>query len=111
HVDLTTGNFNAQALADTISQIRGKLLGCVFDLPATDGGLVDPSLVNVSYTLNGAPIQLYRRSDPTNACTAQGCWDYTSDGRVELIGKACDDVKVAQGAKVDIAVGCQTIIQ
>ena len=110
HFDLTQGNFNTQALADAIGQVRGKVLGCVFELPALDGGMVDPGEVNVSYTVNGMSTDLYRRADPNNPCTTDGCWDYTNDGRVELFGKACTDVGASPDAQVDISLGCATII-
>src|SRR5262249_12781351 len=70
HFDMTQGNFNSKALADAISQVRGKVLGCTFDLPALDGGMVDPSMVNVDYSINGgAQMDLFKRADPNNPCT------------------------------------------
>ncbi len=111
HFDMTQGNFNTQALADAISQVRGKVLGCVFDLPPVDGGMVDLNQVNVTYSVNGGmDMQLFKRMDPMNPCTNTGCWDYTVDNKVQLIGKACDDVKGGMNAKVQIVLGCQTIV-
>jgi hypothetical protein len=107
-----TQQYSAQMLGAAINQIRGKVLGCVFDLPVPDGGTIDKSLVNVVYSIaGGADAPLYRRKDATNTCDADGCWDYTSDGKVELFGKACTDVKTAQDAKVQIVVGCATLIK
>lgn len=106
HFDMTS-SYSAQALADAIDQIRGKLLGCVFDIPApADGQTVDLSLVNVTSTTNGASKDLYKRKSPGDACT--DCWDYTSDGKIELLGDACQAVKSTADAKVDIVVGCET---
>jgi hypothetical protein len=110
HFDMTQGNFNTQAVADAIAQVRGKVLGCLFDLPTVDGGMIDPSEVNVTYTINGTTVDLSRRADPSNMCTTMGCWDYSSDGRVQLIGKACDDVGASPNVQVQIVVGCPTII-
>ena len=111
HFDMTQGNFNAKVLADAIAQVRGKVLGCVFDLPAIDGGMVDLTAVNVNYSIDGgAAMELKKRGDPNNACVADGCWDYTADSKVQLIGKACDDIKAQTNAKVQILVGCPTII-
>jgi hypothetical protein len=109
HLDMTQGNFNAAAVASAITQVRNQVLGCLFDLPTTDGGAVDPGQVNVSYTVNGATVSLSRRANPMNACAMTGCWDYTSDGRVQLIGKACADVSGNAGAQVQLAVGCPTV--
>jgi hypothetical protein len=111
HFDMTQGNFSTANLAQTVAEVRGQVLGCTFALPTTDGGTIDPSLVNVSYTANGTSVDLYRRKDPSNPCEQTGCWDYTSDGKVQLYGKACVDVKLATDAQVQIVVGCSTIIQ
>jgi hypothetical protein len=111
HFDMTQGNFTSGAIADAIGLVRGKVLGCVFELPQPDGGTPDLSLVNVDYVIGGGAVKpLYKRKDSSNACAGDGCWDYTPDNKVELIGKACDDVKSAPNAKVDITVGCQTRI-
>jgi hypothetical protein len=110
HIDLTRNNFNAQAVANTVSAVRGQVLGCVFELPALDGGTVDPNDVNVTYSISGASTGLKRRADPNNQCVNDGCWDYTVDGKVQLIGKACTDVKGNPNASVQIVLGCPTII-
>ena len=112
HFDMTQNNYSSQAVADAISNIRGKVLGCVFELPTPDGGTVDPSQVNVDYSVNGGAVNgLYRRKDSSNTCVTDGCWDYNADGKVQLIGKACDDLKANGNSKVDITVGCQTIVK
>jgi hypothetical protein len=54
---------------------------------------------------------LLKRSDPSDTCATDGCWDYDADGKVILIGKACDAVKSAPDAKVQIVVGCQTNVK
>lgn len=110
HVDLTQGNFSAKAIADAITQLRGKVLGCTFDLPMPDAGTVNPDEVNVSITLSGTRQDLYRRKDKGNACDSDGCWDYDDAGKVQLIGKACDGVTMGTDVKVEIVVGCATII-
>ncbi len=111
HFDMTTGTFNAQTLTDAIAQIRGQLLGCIFDLPAPDGGTVDRSKVNVSLSdASGTDNALYRRKDASSACT-DGCWDYNADGKVELFGKSCEDLKKGKAGKLKIVVGCETIVK
>lgn len=112
HFDMTV-NYSPQILAAAIDQIRGTLLGCVFDLPKPDGGTVDPTKVNVEYAINGgAYTPLYKRANPGDACTSgSGCWDYNSSGQIVLVGKACTDVEGAPSADVQIVVGCQTVTQ
>ena len=66
--------------------------------------------VNVNYSSNGGKTDLYRRKDKMNTCQAQGCWDYTPEGKIELLGKACEEVKGARDIKVSISVGCATVL-
>jgi hypothetical protein len=111
HFDMTQ-NYTSMAVANAIAKIRGQVLGCIFDLPTPDGGMIDMNKVNVSYSTGGGnPTDLYKRADMMNMCTNDGCWDYTQDGKVQLIGKACTDVMNATSVKVNITVGCQTIIK
>lgn len=115
HFDFSNpNNFNPAALADAIQAIRGKALGCVYDLPPPPmGQQIDKNQVNVNLTINGATGILPKRSDPNDACTSDGCWDYdaTDPNKVVLIGKSCADVSSATDAKVEIVVGCNTVLK
>lgn len=113
HIDLSNGaSFNADALAQAIADVRGKALGCVYDLPAPPPGeQIDPTLVNVDLTLDGTPTPLAKRKDGLDTCALDGCWDYTPDGKVEVLGKACKALGDATTAKVDIIVGCATVLK
>jgi hypothetical protein len=114
HFDLSAMPNFTSALTMAIDQIRGQLLGCVFDLPVPDGGTIDPNKVNVEYSLDGGKTftSLYRRMNMSNMCTTDGCWDYVNGNtQVELYGKACTDVKGSPNADVQIVVGCQTVIK
>ncbi|MBL9028811.1 MAG: hypothetical protein JNL21_41845 [Myxococcales bacterium] len=112
HLDLTTGPFDGQVLADAIKEIRGKALGCVYDLPEPPPGeTINPEKVNVSLTLEQMTSTLPKRSDQNDTCETDGCWDYTDADTVELLGKACEDVTNATNAKVEIVVGCDTIVK
>ena len=55
HIDLSNGaNFNPDALANAISAIRGKALGCLYTLPdPPPGKTIDLALVNVVVTIGG----------------------------------------------------------
>jgi hypothetical protein len=110
HFDMTRGNYTPQALADAINTVRGSLLGCSFDLPAGEAP-VDKGQVNVKISVEGKSQDLYRRKDPSATCTDDGCWDYDANGKVSLIGAACARVKGSESAKVEIVVGCSTILR
>ncbi len=113
HLDMSaTGSFDAKKLGEAIAKIRGSVLGCVYDLPTpTDGGAVDKNRVNVRVESGGAGSDVPKRSDPSDTCATDGCWDYTADGRVELLGKACETAKSATDGKVSILVGCATVVK
>jgi len=113
HLDLSNGNnFNAGALADAITAIRGKALGCTYDLPQPPAGeTIDPGQVNVVVTIDGTDQTIPKRKDPADTCAADPCWDYDAQGKVQLIGIACGTVSTATSAKVEIYVGCGTILK
>lgn len=113
HFDLSkAGNFNADQLATAIEQIRGKALGCVFDIPTPPPGeVVDKNKTNVNLTLEGKTDTLPKRSDPNDTCATSPCWDFKGEKQIELIGKACEDLSKAKDAKVEIFSGCTQIIK
>ncbi len=112
HLDLSTGPFDANVLANAISKIRGAALGCVYDLPPPPmGQTIDKATVNVNVTIGGTTMTLPKRKDPADMCTVDGCWDYTPDDKVQIFGKTCDDLNSAAAGKVDIYVGCETILK
>jgi hypothetical protein len=112
HFDMTV-NYSPQILAAAINQIRGSLLGCVFDVPQPDGGMINPNEVNVQYSTDGTTYtELYKRASPSETCmTGNGCWDYNASGQIVLIGPACNSVETAANGDVEIVVGCQTVTQ
>lgn len=110
HFDMTRGNYSVQALVDAIAQIRGRLLGCEYELPpAPEGETLDRGRVNVELSGVGAAGPLFKRGKPGDTC--DDCWDYTGDGKIVLLGKACEDVKSSPTAKVQIVVGCSTRVR
>lgn len=113
HIDLSGGaSFNPDTLANALQTIKGKALGCVYDLPAPPAGeTIDLDFVNVEVTIDGTKSLVPKRKDPSDTCAADGCWDYNVGNQVQLLGKTCDDLSKAQQGKVDIKVGCQTIVK
>jgi hypothetical protein len=109
HFDMTQGGFSGDALAKVISQVRGKALGCVFEMPESDtGSEIDPDQVNVQYNVGAGPTDILRRKDKADLCEDDLCWDYNGEGKIELIGKACTDVTNAAKAAVSVVAGCKT---
>jgi len=73
--------------------------------------VIDPALVNVIATLDGVTTTLPKRSKPDDTCEDQACWDYNAKKQVEILGKGCADISLAADAKVEIQVGCSTILK
>jgi hypothetical protein len=111
HIDLSGNNFSPSTLADAIASIRGKELGCVYNLPTPPAGqTINPDQVNVVETINGMQYTIPKRSNPNDMCLGSSpCWDYNSQGQVVLIGAGCSAVQASATATVDIYVGCATI--
>ncbi len=112
HFDMSSGQFDVNALADAIAKIRGSALGCVYPLPdPPPGETIEPNLVNVEVTLDGAVSTVPRRAIPSDKCELDGCWDFNASNEVEILGKSCVDLGKAAKAKVDVVVGCETVVK
>jgi hypothetical protein len=112
HVDMTqTRDFGAD-LAASLASITGQVLTCEFDVPkSSDGKSVDPTKVNVHYTRgDGSALDVLQ--DTTKACDggAQG-WQYNVDRtKIILCGDVCREVKADTAGKIDIVLGCKTVV-
>jgi hypothetical protein len=113
HFDMTTSQDFAGDLRKALATITGKALTCSFDVPVGVAGVpVDPKKLNVNFTPSGgvaAPIL----QDNTAACD-QGAdgWQYAENQtKIVLCGPSCDKVKADPLARIDIVLGCSTIIK
>jgi hypothetical protein len=90
-----------QTFENTINTIRGQVLSCSFPLQVNGGGQVDPTKVNVE--VDGTTVP----QDPTNG------WSYNNPSNpteITFNGMSCNNLKNDPQAKVQIVLGCQTII-
>ncbi len=114
HFDMTTSTDFAQDLADALAQISGKALTCEFDIPASpDGQAVDLSKVNVDYYAAGGDTKAPILKDESSACDAGADgWQYNADQtKIVLCGSICDDVKADSAARVQIVLGCESVVK
>jgi hypothetical protein len=109
HFQITPGGKTADQLRDefldALRTISEQILSCEFKLETT--GNVDPTRVNVVYT-SGAGKELLVPEDPANG------WTYDNENnptKVILHGSVCDNVKADPKGKVEIVLGCKTIIR
>ncbi|MET0384612.1 MAG: vWA domain-containing protein [Polyangiales bacterium] len=115
HFDMTTTQDFAGALASALGSVSGAALGCEFAVPPTDV-TITPGTVNVQYRpQSGDPTCFAYDSAPCSA--GSNGWQFAkrSDGsddlsRVVICGSACDQVRADPMARVDVLLGCETII-
>lgn len=114
HYDMSSGTFNAQALSDVLEGIRGQTLACDFGLPEPPPNeTINRDEVNVVLTVNGAD-QSIPQCGSSNFCDTNPGWRYgdaaqgQDPNRIYLDDVACALVKGADGARVNVKVGCST---
>jgi hypothetical protein len=107
---ITPGSLTAdqlkQQFIDTITKIRSIALGCDYTLDKS-GGPIDPTQVNVVFT-DGSGNQTLLPQDPNNGWTYD---DPTDPSEVILHGQSCTEAKGDPNGKIDIVIGCKTVIK
>jgi hypothetical protein len=112
HFDMTASKDFGADLELALRRISGTLT-CSFDVPSTPGLPVDLARVNVRYTKGGAMEGMDIPQDKTASCQggAQG-WQYSSDNsKILLCGNICDEVRKDATGKIDIVLGCTTVVK
>jgi hypothetical protein len=115
HFDMTSTQDFAGALAGALGSISGAALGCEFAVPQT-GVAVSKGSVNVQYRGAKNNAVCFKYDDRACEAGADG-WQFATkaDGsqdlsRVVICGKACDQVRADASARVDVVLGCETIV-
>lgn len=113
------GNVTAE-FQKALDQIRGASLPCDYTLPKPTSGTADYTKVNVQYTSPTGQATVYPQvPGGAGACGGQTGWYYDVDPasgtptKIILCPASCDAVKAGSGAgaKVDVLLGCQTIVR
>lgn len=102
HYEVGKLNFEDELKA-ALTEIAGKVAGCVFEVPTGDN--VDPNLVNVVVESPGGKVPLLKDAMHTDG------WDYTdaNKNKIEVFGAQCEAVKKNTTSKVSIYLGCKTM--
>lgn len=112
HFQVTPGAKTAAQLRDELraafDAIRGSVASCEFTLDKPDGTalVADPGKVNVVFTSNGKGTTV-----PQNAADGWTYDDPTNPTKVIFHGAACDRVKTEADGKVEIELGCKTLVK
>ena len=108
-----SGSTTQDDLAKALDSIRQLTLPCDYDIPAPDGGTIDPDKVNVQFTPPGGTPSIFPRVDNLAACDPnQPTWYYdnpTAPTKVEMCPVACNTLH-QDSAKIDLLFGCQVVI-
>lgn len=113
HLQISPGAKTAVQLRDellaAIATIRGAVASCEFALERPDGsqGVADPSRVNVTFTGNDGKGTTVLQSG-TDGWTYD---DATNPTTVIFHGAACERVKTEVDGKVEIQLGCKTLVK
>jgi von Willebrand factor type A domain len=104
----TAAQIRAELLA-AIDAIRGAVSTCEFTLVRPDGttGVADPSRVNVVLTTSDGKVATV----PQDAIDGWTYDDATTPTTVIFHGAACDRVKSETDGKVEIELGCKTLVK
>lgn len=114
----TSGNVTAD-FQKAMDQIRGAALPCDYNVPKPQSGTPDYGRVNVKFTKGDGTASVFPQSKTGAAgCDAGGGWYYDVDPasgtptKITLCPASCDAVKASgSGSKVDVLLGCQTIVK
>jgi hypothetical protein len=106
----------AQDLVAALQAIQGSVLACDFAIPTpADGGMADPTRVNVQYTtMTGATPVSFTQVPTAADCGITQSWYYddpTAPSRIHLCPGVCDTVRANPTAGISVAIGCSTIVE
>jgi hypothetical protein len=117
----------ASAFIDALNQIRGQVvtttiveeiqsttLECTWAIPQPpEGETLDPNQVNVDFSSGGgAPQPIGKVPSKEECANYQGGWFYEADNphQISVCDESCGVIKAAQNARIDILLGCETIV-
>jgi hypothetical protein len=109
--DMTMSSNLSMDLAAALKAVSGQALTCEFEVP--QGADADLNAVNVDYTPgNGGAVVPILKDDSAPCDQGADGWQYAqNDTKIVLCGSICSTVKNDSKAKIDIVLGCQTIVK
>jgi hypothetical protein len=106
HMDMTQEEDFGEALRAGLAAIAGQVIDtCTFAVPEppNDQAVIDPTLTNLVVTWGSGEASLYL---PDNVGACDTGWTFNDAGQVELCPATCDEVKLDEGATVQLTFGC-----
>ena len=113
HFDMTSAADLSMALNGALAKIAGQAVSCELNVPRPDNGQFDPNLVNVVYTPGAGKAPAVLRQDAHAPCDAgANGWQYADmNQKISLCGEACTTVQADPVARVDVVLGCPSLLQ
>lgn len=117
---VTTGGSVATDFQKALDAIRGSVLPCEYAIPKSGGGEQDLDKVNVQHTTGAGAQTVLGYKKSAAGCGTDPGWYYDVDPasggtptKIILCPTTCSAVKTDSGgaAKVDILLGCKTIVK
>ena len=103
---------SGSALSQAMNQIRGNALPCDYALPKNT---TDPKKVNVDFTpQGGTTTRLLYVGDAAGCDPVKGGWYYDNaqmPSRIVVCSQTCDTFKKDPSGRVDVVLGCGTVIK
>jgi hypothetical protein len=113
---ICTGDWTNVLSAITSEVVSGTKIGCVYPLPAQTGDPIDPDEVNFEVTSDGGVQEIVPRVMTPSECSTgtAGGWYYDDNlnpTTITLCSETCAWLRALSGAKVQIQIGCASIIK
>jgi hypothetical protein len=110
HFDVTSTPDLGAALQKALQSIAGQTLTCQLPMPRSDGGVVDPSRLNVVFTPHTGPAKVLRQDNHAPCASGADGWQYSPDyAQIQLCGTTCATVRNDSGGRIDVVLGCPVI--
>ena len=105
------GSGSSQPLIEALKDIQSSVVGCTFQMPTSDAGIIDPANVKLEYTPGGGgAVQTIDQVTDAAACSgASGGFYYDNNAapsRIDLCPSTCSAVQGDPGAQVQVLLGC-----
>lgn len=112
HFDMTKVTDLSASLNSALAEISGQAVSCELNVPKPDQGELDTTLVNVVYTPSGGGESIVVRQDARTCESGANGWQYADqNSKIRLCGETCTTVRSDSGARVDVVLGCPSILQ
>ena len=101
------GNGDKTAFINALKAIQQSALGCQYNMPKTDAGIVDPSKLAVQFTPSGGSAQTLPNAGSKAGCSGDGFYydNNQTPTTINLCPSTC--TKAGTGGEVNITVPCQ----